>query len=383
MKEIYLDASTMAPPSEKAVAEMLPYLTEKWGALSQPHKKGQQLFHPLKEATALILKLVGGKQKDKIVFTSSGAEAVWQVFFSVYFGVCLPSGKNHMLTLEIDEAPFYAAQETMEKLGTVVKKLRPNSYGELDEEIVAKEITPRTALISLSFGNGLTGVVQPIQEIAALCQERGILLHLDVSHTLFKYASDLACADYITWSGELMSAPAGSGALLARELAPLFPLIAGGLEQGGYRAGHVPAPFVVAHAQALKEASELTDYMATEIARLRYLLEVKLVSALSGIRPLFQDQERVPHISCLQFEGVVSEALLYALSKRGVFASRGGGSFQELGRVLSLCGFDALKSHSALTFSLSSRTTEEEILRAVAIIVEEVKALRSLAEGLL
>lgn len=379
---IYFDNSITSRPSEKAVSEMMPFLTEHYGAVMSPHKMGQEVCLQMNNAAEEIIKLLGGREKDRFIFTSSGAEAINQVYFSVYFGVTEKTGKNHFITTSTEEAPFLMGIERLEKMGCVAKIVSPDAYGQLTEDNLTDAITSRTALVSISLANGMTGVLQPVEEIAALCRERGILLHLDVTHALGKIPYDFSFADYITFNGEQLHAPAGTGGLFVREGVPCHPLICGGMEQEGFRAGNLPTALFAALGMAAKEAFDARDYLATEVARLRNRLEAEIVANLSEARPLFRDVERVGHISAIAFPAVSNEALAYLLQRRGVCASIGGGPFQQIGLILAATGLSDMQAHSALSFSLSRYTQEAEIEEACKIIVEEAKKLRKLSRGL-
>ncbi len=238
-RSIYLDNAAAAPPSEKSVAAMAPYWSSYWGSPSAPHDKGQALCPRLHESYALLYDYLGAHEADRLVFTSSGAEAVNQAIFSVYREVTLSTGKNHFLASLVGEAPSIMGMSRLEPLGCVAKTVEVDHNGEVTRETLIDALSPRTALLSLSWVNGLTGGVQSLEEILSLCRERGVYLHVDITHGWGKLAFDLTelGIDYITCQGEPIHAPLGSGFLLARRGVPCVPLIAGGSDQGGLRAG--------------------------------------------------------------------------------------------------------------------------------------------------
>lgn len=378
---IYLDNNTATKPSETVVAKMLPFLTDRWGTPSAPHQIGQQLYPAIEEALRGVYALLGAREEDTIVFTSSSAEGVNQVILSTYFEVTVHTGKNQFITSVLEEAPAIMAIERLEQLSCVGKYVPADKKGRITAEAVAEAMTPRTALVSVSWANGLVGTINPIEEISDLCKERGVLLHVDASHALGKIVTDWeeVPAHFVTFSGDQLHAPSGTGGLFIRSDAKCSSLILGGIEQGGYRAGNFSVAGLVALGQAAREAIDARDLICTEAARLRSLLETEIVERIPDASVFFRDQERLPNCSAIAFPGVSNEALLYALSRKGVFASIGGGTFQQIGLLLEACAATPEMAQSAVSFSLSRETTEEDIERAVEVIVSCVKSLRRIS----
>jgi cysteine desulfurase len=362
---------------------MFPFLTDRWGIPSAPHQKGQELIPALKEYYRQLYTLLGAKEGDQVIMTSSGAEAVNQAVMSAYRDVTLPTGKNQFLTSNADEAPSLMAMARMEPLGCVAKLLPVNAQGIVTVDALADAISPRTAMVSLSWANGLTGVIQPVAEIAELCRQRGIRLHLDATHILGKlfFELDEIQPDSISFNGDQLHAPKGTGALYIRQGVKFSPLIWGGTDQAGLRAGGVNVAALAGLATAAKEALDARDLLCTEVARLRHKLESGIVKACPKVRILFKEQERVPHCTTLLFPGISNEALLFALNRKGVCASVGGGQFQQLGLLLIACGLEENLAYSALSFSLSRYTTEEEIDRAIELTADCAAGLEKVSKA--
>lgn len=379
---IYLDNSTTTRPSELTASKMMPYITTTWGSPSAPHLMGQELYPSLKESWKSLYKLFGAQEADDIVFVSSGAEAVNHAILSAYFDVTLPTGKNHFITSHIDEAPAIMSIGRLEKLGCVGKMVNPNSAGQVTAQAIAEAITPRTAMISLSWANGLTGTIQPVAEIAKLCKERDILLHLDATHVLGKLYFELeeTGASFISFNGDNIHAPKGTGALWIKGGTKCSSLIVGGIEQANHRAGSYNIPGLIALAAAAEEALDARDLVCMETARLRNKLEMGIVAAYPEAVPFFCNQQRLPHITCIAFPGIANEAMLFALNRRSVYACIGGGSFQQIGLVLMASGTPEKTAHTAINFSLSRETTEDEVERATDIIAETANKLRRYSE---
>lgn len=381
---IYLDNSTTTRPSIQAVSRMMPFFSEIWGSPSSPHLGGQEPLPAITESYRAIYDLLGAKETDDFVFTSSGAEAVNQVILATYFDQVRLTGKNQVITSHIDEAPALSAVARLEQLDCISKLVQPNEHGQITAKIISEAISPRTALISLSWANGLTGVINPVHEIATLCKERGIELHLDATHLLGKYYVEFGDvgANFISFNGEQFHAPKGTGGLWIRAGSRCSPLILGGIEQGGQRGGSFNVPALIALGQAAREAVESRDLLCSEVPRLRDKLEMGIVAKYPAAVPFYSDQERLPHCCAIAFPGIPNETMLYALNRKGLFACIGGGSFQQIGLVLMAAGVAAPIAHTAISFSLSRETHEEEIDRAIDIVAEVAHSLRQLSVGL-
>lgn len=367
---IYLDNSFVTRPSEKSVSKMMPYLSDKWGTPMAPHLFGQQLNHPLKESYQSLYKLMGAPEEAHFLPTGSGADAVERVVHSVYQQVTCPMGKNQMMTAKTDEAPAILATGSLEAMGCVPKMVEVDANGLVTIESIGDALTPRTALVSLSWANGMTGVIQPVHEIAKLLHDRGVRFHIEASHVLGKLYFDWedVGADYISFSGDLIHVPKGIGGIFVKgeHLPPEF--------------HYLNIPGIVALGQAAEEALEARDLLCMEVARLRDMLEKGIMDQVPDAVIFFQEQQRLPHVSAIGFPGVSNEALLYRLSRRGVYASIGGGNFQQIALLLKATGVEETLAQTALSFSLSRETNEQEIELAIAIIAEEVASLRNLSK---
>ncbi len=380
-KGIYLDNSLTTKPSDKAVSCMLNFLTEKWGVPSAPHQMGQELFGSMQDSYKPIYSLLNAKTEDTFVLTSCGQEAVNHVFTAAYHDITDPTGRNQYIVSSIDEAASLMSASRLEMLGATLKMIKPAPSGNIRVEDIADAITPRTALISLSYANGLTGVINPVQQIGELCKKRGIAFHLDVTHVLGRifFDKEEINPNFITFNGDNLHAPKGTGGLLIRQGTKCSSFILGGLDQAGFRAGNFNMPGFAALSMACQETIEATDFMCTEIARLKNKFEDELLTYIPGITILFKNSERLPNITAISFHGIPNELMLYTLNKNSLFANIGGGPFQQIGLILMASQISSDIANCALNFTLSRYTTESEIDKAVAIIVEAAKLLKKIS----
>jgi cysteine desulfurase len=383
-KPIYLDNSATTRPSAEAISKMLNFYTEKWGILTQPHKMGQELFQPYLESLRSIYRLIGATDNDTIVMTSSGAEAINHAILSTYQDVSLTDGKNHFITAATEDAPFLMSFNRLNALGAASTFLKPNKQGIIQPKALIEAITPRTALVAISWANGLTGIVQPLSEIAEICKLRGIRLLVDATHVLGKlfFSVNEFPIDFLSFNGDNLHAPKGSGGLYLRNGIKLSPLIAGGIEQAGLRAGALNVPAVVGLGEAAKQMLEARDYFCTEVARLQMQFEKEILKRIPDAQVLFEYEDKIPGILTICFPGIVNEALLFMLNQKEIFASIGGGSQQLLTHYLKTCGFEPKIADCAISFSLSRETTEDELMRAAGILEACIKKLRKTSSHL-
>lgn len=349
---IYLDHHSATHPCTAALERMTPYLHDPWmSGEADPQ---------------MIFDLVGAKPADQFVFTSSGAEAVNQVFWSVFLEKARKEGKCHIIISSIEDAPTMQCAKRLEELGCTIKIAPVDERGQIDVVQLGELINPRTALISVTMAHGLTGVIQPVEAIAHLAKEKKVLLHLDATYAVGKYAI-VFDSDYLTFSGDRIHSVKGSGALFAKETSPLVPFILGGNEQKSLRGGSFDLPSFMALSASAQQASLYLDTMALEVVRLRDLFEAQVNGA-----PLYRESPRLPNTTAIVFDQVHQEALLYFLHRKGVYATIGGSYAAHLSRI----------DERAVSFSLSRMTTEEEVMKAVAIVNEAVQQLQAISEAL-
>ncbi len=371
MTSKYFDNATAARPSDYALKEYVE-ATSNWQCVSAPYERAP-VRSLIEQKYASLQTLLGWRDTDKCFFTSCSNESIAQIFRGVYKESMLQYGKNQILHLSTDEAPILLAAEELAEFHMVPQFVDVKETGGVcTKELLRSSITPRTAIVSLSWGHGLTGIIHPIWELAELCEEEGVLLHIDATEMFGKmyfHFQDLPI-DYLTLDGARLHAPYGTGLLISKrgsELPALFPDV---LQQDGARGGVFNYPGFAALEAALRENASHADHMCVEMIRLRDLFESLIQEKLPSARIFFQENERLPHVSVVSFPGVHSEQMQFSLCHQGVYVSRGGGVHQAIDRVLESSGVEHSAACSALSFSFSYETTEDDIRSAVHLIEE-------------
>ncbi len=373
---ILLDHHTMTTPFPEALEALQKHLTS--GPLEVPYQDDETLFDVASHSIDEISQLVGAGDEHQIVFTSGRGEGIAQVFQSYLLDEAMTSGKNHIMTVSTEEADILLTLERMHQVGIEPQIATVNSMGHLTSEILDLFSGPRLGLLSISWANRHTGVVQPIWEIAEYCKEHGILLHVDATDVvgrLFLSAGDLPI-DFLTIEGSRIGAPIGTGALIARK--KISPLIPSG-EASSLRGGLLNLPGLASLGAAARMQREHLQHVCMETARLKHHFESALSSQIEGAEILFKQCDRLPTTSAIAFEGVHAEALLFYLTQNELTASMGGGDAQRLEILLGATGVPPEKARGALSFCLSHNTTQEELDRAVSIVQAGVQHLRKVA----
>lgn len=300
----------------------------------------------MKRETFAVLDCLGAGEGDLFFPARGRAEANFQVLLSTYIDYVRETGRTQLLAPEDDHCSILEGIKRLEKLEVSGKSVALNQYGQVTRDAVEAVLRPRTAMLSLSWADELTGVIQPIFDIAALCQEKGVRLHVDATSIvgkLYFHFADMGI-DFLTLNeGTLVR----KGAILS----PLY------FEECPQKAD----------LKLLQKQVEKTDQMCLEIARLRDMLEAELVRLIPGCQIIFQEADRLPNCSAFAIPGIYGETLLSQLQKRKVEVTTGGG---RLCQRLLACGVDPLIAHSAVSLALSLETSEEDILRLLRAIAD-------------
>jgi cysteine desulfurase len=368
-KEIYLDHQTISRPSPAVIERMNHYFLHKWGTLSAPHQKGQELYEDVDTALKKLYTLLGASDSSHFVLTAGGTEAIFQLLVNFYLDEVRETGRNHLLTLSIEEAPILLSMSRLEQLGCVTRLLPIDEKGCLKLSSLEEALKPKTALLSISWANALTGVIQPISEIIRICHAKGVKVHVNASSMIGKLpiSFEELGVDFLTFDGDKIHTPQGIGGVFQRTKP--------------HESSHYVAA-LSALSLAVEEELQKLEQFAMETARLRDTFETELKHALPDSEVLFQDADRLPHVSTMAFPGVMAEALLYILNRRQVYASLGGGQHQKLSSQLKNCGVSEELAQSAISFAISHETTEDDLAEALDIIVSSVRKLATLSAAL-
>lgn len=373
---IYLDNAASAPVDPRALEAAMPFLTENFANPSSAHTAGREAALAVIAAREQCAESLGALPEE-IFFTSGGTESDNLAVFSGAFG----SPKRKIVTTQIEHPAVLNAVHELERRGFEAVYLAPDADGIINVSSVAAALDDNTALVSVMAANNEIGALQPIEEIAALCRERGALFHVDAVQAVGNVPLDLRTlkADYLSVSAHKIGGLKGSGLLFARKGAPLCPMILGGGQERGIRSGTENVAGIVALGTALEDITRDIPKRAGKIAALRDLLIERLEripdSRLNGSRT-----KRLCGNVNFSFAGTDGETLVLNLDLFGICASSASACSagkQTVSHVLKALKVPEEYLGGSLRLSLSEHNTREEVLKAAYTVRECVERLRN------
>jgi len=370
VKRFYFDHNATTPVSPEVFQAMAPMMTEVFGNASSIHDFGQRARQALDDARRKVAAMIGAKPEE-IVFTSGGTEADNMALFGV---------SGHVITTTVEHpAVLQAAGQLPEATMVPV-----DSRGVVDPQAVRKAIRPRTKLISVMHANNELGVIQPLDEIATIAREAGVLFHSDGVQGPGKLpvkVKELGVHLY-SISAHKIYGPKGIGALYVRKGTAIRPLLYGGPHERKARAGTENVAGAVGFGRAAEWVIESSAAEAARQGVLRDVLEQGILARVPGAHVNGAGAARVRNTSNMRFDGIDSEPLLIALDLKGFAVSSGSACSSgatEPSHVLAAIGLNREQSRSSVRFSLGRSNTEEQIAALIDAVVEVVARLRKLA----
>jgi len=378
---IYLDnnATTMVDP---AVVEcMLPYFTEQFGNPSSMHAFGNKVGHAIKQARKQVQQLLGAEHDSEIIFTSCGTESDSTAIISA---LKAQPERNEIITTVVEHPAVLSLCENLEKDGYKVHYLKVDEKGRLDLDEYRKLLSDKVAVVSVMWANNESGTLFPVVEMAELANAAGIMFHTDAVQAVGKIPMDLKNTkiDMLSLSGHKLHAPKGIGVLYLRRGVRFRPLLRGGHQERGRRAGTENTASIVALGKAAEMAQEHLAYENTQVAALRDRLEQGIMNVVPHAFVTGDPSNRLPNTCNIAFEFVEGEAILMLLNKQGIAASSGSactsGSL-EPSHVMRAMGIPYTAAHGSIRLSLSRYNTLEEVENVIAAVPPIIAQLRKLS----
>ena len=378
---VYADNAATTKPSQVALDAMLPCLTDVYGNPSSLHSVGQKAAEALQSARERIAACLGCQPRE-ITFTSGGSEADNQALLSAA-KLGARKGKKHIISTAFEHHAILHSLKRLEKEGFEVELLPVGETGTITAQQVRDAIRDDTCLVTIMYANNEIGSILPIAEIGAVCKEKGVLFHTDAVQAAGHVHINVReqNIDMLSLSAHKFHGPKGIGVLYARQGVILTPLIEGGAQERGKRAGTENIPAIMGMATALEEACAHIDENAQKVSALRD----KLIAGLSKIPHSALNGDpvnRLPGNVSFCFEGIEGESLLLLLDAKGICASSGSactsGSLDP-SHVLLAVGRPHEVAHGSLRLSLCEWNTEEEVDYMLRAIPEVVTYLRNMS----
>jgi len=382
---VYLDNNATTIVDPHVFAEMEPFFVQKYGNPNSLHAFASETHPALKTAMEKIYAGIHAPKEDSVVITSCATESNNWVLKSIYFEQIITGKKNHIVVSEVEHPSVIATAKWIESMGAKVTYLPINNEGIVEPEALREVITDKTALVSIMWANNETGAIFPVYEIGEICAEFGVPFHTDAVQAIGKVPVDVQAlnVDYLTFSAHKFHGPKGVGALYIKKGRELTPCLHGGSQMGGYRSGTLNVPGIVGMGKAMEAAIDALDFEMTEVRELRDMLEDALLE-IPDTFVVTPRSKRTPNTILISFRGIEGESMLWDLNRAGIAASTGSACASEdleANSVMEAIGAADDLAHTAVRFSLSRYTTEEEIEYTIEVVKKAVERLRSISSS--
>jgi len=377
-RRIYLDNAATTQVADEVREAMLPFLGDGLGNPSSIHGVGRRAKEAVENARRQVARLIGARPR-RVIFTGGGSESDNLAIKGAAWA--LESRGRHVITTTIEHPAVLRTCAFLETRGFEVTYLPVDADGLVDPANLRAAVRDDKTVVSIMMANNEVGTVQPIAELAAIAHERGALFHTDAVQAAGKIPVDVEAlgVDLLSLSAHKLHGPKGIGVLYVRKGVALEPLVHGGKQEGGLRAGTENVPAIVGFGTAAELALAALPRVGG-LARLRDRLETEVRRRVPGARLNGHRDRRVPVTVNLTLPGVRGESVVVALDQRGVSLSSGSAcksGSPDPTHVLIAMGRTAEEAHCAVRFSLSRHTTEADIDDTVAALGEVLEEMES------
>ena len=380
---IYMDNNATTRIAPEVLDAMMPFLTNYYGNPSSMHNFGGQVGREVKEARAKVADLLGA-EPEEITFTSCGTESDSTAILSALQSF---PDKRHIVTTRVEHPAIKTLCDNLDaRTGHKhrVTRLKVSSDGSLDLDEYKAALADDTAIVSIMWANNETGVIFPIEEMAAMARKRGILFHTDAVQAVGKVPINLKSldVDFLSLSGHKLHSPKGVGVLYVRHGTPFVPFLAGGHQEKGRRGGTENVASIIGLGRACELAAEKMEEENTTVRALRDRLEDGLLGSVPCSMLNGNKINRLPNTANISFEFVEGEAILLHLNRYNICASSGSactsGSL-EPSHVLRAMGVPFTAAHGSIRFSLSIYNTEQEVDFVLEKVPSIISSLRQMS----
>lgn len=382
---IYLDNNATTPLAPQAFEAMVPFLRDYYGNPSSIHDFGKPVARAIEVARQQVANLLRADLASEIVFTSGATEANNTAILSALEA---QPQRNEIITSAVEHPAVLALCDHLASKGYLIHRIAVDGQGRLDHAAFSAALSERVAVVSLMWANNETGTLFPVLELAEEAKAVGALVHVDGVQVIGKLpvAVGRSAIDFLSLSAHKFNGPKGVGALYVRRGTRFKPLIRGGHQERGRRAGTENVAGIVGFGVAAELAALRLPAMAV-VAALRDELEQALLASIPNSFVTGDVANRVPNTTTIAFEYVEGEAILLLLNQLGIAASSGSactsGSL-EPSHVMRAMGVPYTAAHGAIRFSLSTLTTPDDVQqvsRAMPGIIARLRALSPYWQG--
>ena len=381
---VYLDHIATTPVAQEVVEAMIPYFREYFGNPTSLHSFGQVAKKAINNAREKLASLINANSPEEIIFTSGGIEANNLAIKGI--AEAYEKKGKHIITTEIEHHSILHPLKSLERKGWEVTYLKPDEFGLIDPQALAEAIRSDTVLISIGHSNREIGTIQNIKELVKVAKEKNpkVIFHTDACPSLGHYPVDLKewGVDAASFTAHLMYGPKGVGALWTRKGVKVKPLIEGGTQERGVRAGTENVPGIVGFGVACELAMKELPDRIERLARYRDKLRKGLEEKLDFIEFTGHPTQRLPHHLSLIVHLIEGEAMLLRLDLMGIETASGSACVSmalKQSHVLFAIGVPKEVSNGSIVFSFGRDNTEEDVDYVLEEFPKTVKLLRELS----
>jgi cysteine desulfurase len=383
-EKIYLDYAATTPVDQRVLDVMLPYFTQDFGNPSSVHRYGQKAEGALDEARAIVAQALNAEMGE-IVFTSCGTESNNLAIRGAALAARERTGANRILTARVEHTAVTRTVAQLEKYyGFEIIWLEIDERGMVTPEAVAAALDKKTALVTVMYANNEIGTVNPVDEIASVCKEEGVLFHTDALQATGYFSMDVQSlgVDLMSLGSHKFYGPKGVGALYVRTGTQLIPHQTGGGQEKGLRAGTQNVPYIVGFAEALRLTTEERTERVTHVQPLRDRIIGTVLEEIPDARLTGHSESRLPNHASFAFKGVDGNTLVQLLDGAGFACSSGSAcktGNPEPSGVMNAIGLEHIWGLGSLRVTLGTHSTPEHVdafLSVLPSLVEKSRKLR-------
>lgn len=376
----YFDNVATNPLREEALEAMLPFLKEEYGNPLSPYEKGSKAKKAIEEAREKTASLIGVKPQG-IIFTASGAES--NNFAIRGVGLARQDKGNHIIVSKVEHHSILNPARFLEKQGFVVSYLPVDEHGLVDPEVLRKSITDETVLVSIIHASPEVGTIEPIKELAAIAKERGVVFHTDAVASVGNIPAsvDGLGVDLMSISAHQFGGPKGASALYVKQGLRIVPLIYGGIQEGGRRAGTENVPAIVGMGRAAELAKDEVAKRAARLSKMRDRL-IGGITKVPDVKLTGHPTQRLPGHASFVVEYIEGEAMLLMLAAKGIYVASGSACSSKALKaspVLLSMGISASSAQGSVVFTMGKDTAEEDVDYAIQEFPQIITRLREIS----
>jgi len=376
---IYLDNAASTQIHESVLNSMLPYLKEQYGNPSSLHRYGRLAHKAIEKARKQIASLINAEPSE-ILITSGGTESN----NTALIGISMKNPSGQIITSSIEHDAILEPCKKLAQNGYDVDYLPVNELGMVDSSVLKSHISDKTALVSIMFGNNEVGTIQPISEIAKICNEHKVPFHTDAIQAVGKIPIDVKelGIDLLSISSHKLYGPKGVGALYIKNGIEIDPVILGGGQEHGLRSGTENVASIVGFGKACEIAKNNLNENTSQMKKLRDILVEKILNEISKVILNGHPKSRLPNNAHFTFLGVNGEDLIIKLDEYGIAASTGSAcsvNTQKASHVLQAMGFSHEQITGSLRLTIGIFNDQKEIEQTVDVLKKVVEELRSVS----